>query len=186
MSLRTVPESEAAAQRRFQGATDGRFTGLTEANERAWRGDWSFVVMADTQFGMLDGKYPASGETWDTERQMAERCVKHINRLEPKPKFVVVCGDLVDAMPYDQPLQQRQIAGFRHVFSRVDPSIALVCVCGNHDVGDIPCRESVQQWRSRFGDDYFAFWCGGCRFIVLDSQLITATVRDTARAHASL
>ena len=59
---------------------------------------------------------------------------------------------------------------FKDIFSQIDPSIPLVCVCGNHDVGNQPTHDTIQQFRDRFGDDYFAFWAGGVRFLVLNSQ----------------
>ena len=39
--------------------------------ERKWQGDWQFVVMADVQLGMLNHRYPDSGESWEEERGMA-------------------------------------------------------------------------------------------------------------------
>lgn len=43
-------------------------------------------------------------------------------------------------------------------------------MCGNHDIGDIPTNETIQLYTSDFGDDYFSFWCNGCKFITLNSQ----------------
>ena len=43
-------------------------------------------------------------------------------------------------------------------------------MCGNHDIGNTPTVESVQNFRDKFGDDYFAFWAGGVRCLVLNSQ----------------
>lgn len=59
----------------------------------------------------------------------------------------------------------------KSVLSSLDPCVKLVCVCGNHDVGDIPTRESIQVYRSQFGADYFSFWINGCKFLALNSQL---------------
>ncbi len=55
--------------------------------------------------------------------------------------------------------------------NHLDPSIPLVCLPGNHDIGDVPTPEDIQSYRNTFGDDYYAFWLGGVRFIVLNSQL---------------
>ena len=46
-----------------------------------------------------------------------------------------------------------------------------VCVCGNHDVGNRPTKDTIENYKSTFGDDYFSFWFGGVHFIVLNSQL---------------
>lgn len=57
------------------------------------------------------------------------------------------------------------------LLSRLHPSIRPICVCGNHDIGNQPTKESIDEYRRDFGDDYFEFWCGGCRFVVVNSQL---------------
>ena len=58
--------------------------------------------------------------------------------------------------------------------SKLDASIPLVCVCGNHDVGNVPNRRTIDAWKRDFGQDYFGFWCGGCRCICLNTQLCNA------------
>ena len=57
------------------------------------------------------------------------------------------------------------------MYSELHPDIPLVCVCGNHDVGDTPSHTSIRQYNAAFGDDYFSFYRSGCCFIVLNSQL---------------
>ena len=177
---------EEQGKQQFVRAVGRQYQGL---EVRTWEGEWTFALMADVQLGMLEGNYPASGESWETEKEMAARCVAHINAIQPRPKFVIVCGDLVDQAPpaarstVHQPaageegsLNRRQMADFKKIFSQVDTEIPLVCVCGNHDVGDMPNRNTVAQWRRDYGDDYYEFWCGGCRFLVLNSQLFAAQV----------
>lgn len=39
------------------------------------------------------------GDEWEQEILLAEQAVQAINKLNPKPKFFVLCGDLVHAMP---------------------------------------------------------------------------------------
>ncbi len=38
-------------------------------------------------------------------------------------------------------------------------------------MGDIPTKESIDLYKKDFGDDFFSFWCNGCKFICLNSQL---------------
>jgi len=40
-------------------------------------------------------------------------------------------------------------------------------VCGNHDIGDSPTQESLQKYRSNFGEDFYSFWVGGKLFSCL-------------------
>ena len=65
--------------------------------------------------------------------------------FRPKPKFFIVCGDLVDAMPDQWPeIRARQEEDFFKVYSKLDKDIPLVCVCGNHDVGNRPTKETIE------------------------------------------
>jgi serine/threonine-protein phosphatase CPPED1 len=56
-------------------------------------------------------------------------------------------------------------------FAGLDADIPLLCVCGNHDVGNAPSHVTVERYVSEFGDDYFGFWVGGVRGIVINSNL---------------
>lgn len=100
---------------------------------------------------------------------LTRKAVQAVNRLRPKPRFLVVCGDLVDAMP-GVSYKSAQIKDLKHVLSELDPDIPPVCVCGNHDVGDVPTPSAISDFQRDFGDDYFEFWVGGCHFLVLNSQ----------------
>lgn len=44
-------------------------------------------------------------------------------------------------------------------------------VSGNHDIGNTPSRETIDDYCQNWGDDYFSFWVGGVFFLVLNSQL---------------
>lgn len=68
-------------------------------------------------------------------------------------------------------MRDEQVADLKKVLSELKQEIKLVCVCGNHDIGDKPTTQSIQKYKNDFGDDYFSFWCQGCKFIVLNSQL---------------
>lgn len=69
-----------------------------------------------------------------------------------------------------EPYREAQEQDFIKVFKELDPVVPLVCVCGNHDVGNTPTPKAIQNFRDKFGDDYFTFYCGGVMFIVLNSQ----------------
>jgi len=147
----------------------------------------SFVVCADTQLGMTSGN-----KEWQTELQYAHDAVNTINSLSPLPAFACVCGDLVDmeASFYidtdkeddDEPpppfsldqchfIQDQQNKDFQRVWADLDDRIPLVCLCGNHDVGNRPTRASIDRFRSAFGDEYLAFWTNGSYNIVLNNVL---------------
>ncbi|CAF0893039.1 unnamed protein product [Brachionus calyciflorus] len=142
--------------------------------ESKWNDSFSFVQAADTQFGLID-RYILHKDkiTWTKEIYYLKLVIQSINQLSPLPKFLVICGDLVDAYPYENLAQMRtdQIKDLKEILSELNPSIQLVCVCGNHDIGDKPTKETIQLYKKDFGDDYFSFWSNGCKFICLNSQL---------------
>lgn len=123
---------------------------------------------------------------WDKEVALTRDLIKRINGMIPKPKFFVICGDMLDAFPYETlpahykpilgpaALREKQYKDFVTVFQELDPDVKLVCICGNHDIGDIPTPDTLQVYRSQFGQDYFSFWTGGVKFVVLNSQYIFA------------
>ena len=68
-------------------------------------------------------------------------------------------GDLVDAFPVTRAkLREAQIADLKKTLDELDPEIKLVCICGNHDVGDEPTKETIDEYKKEFGDDYMSFW----------------------------
>jgi hypothetical protein len=67
---------------------------------------------------------------------------------------------MIDAFP-GRRNYEAQFEDFKAVFQGLDPEIPLICVCGNHDVGDQPTVESIAKYRNKYGDDFFSFWVGG-------------------------
>lgn len=149
---------------RFTLAQNRSFEGLGQDQEGRWREPFFFMQMADTQYGMFTGD-----KGFEKERELVTKAVAHINRL--KPRFVIVCGDLTNATPkHDR--YASQVQQFKRDFSQVSPEIPLVCVCGNHDIGNRPNPSSIASYSEHFGDDYFGFWVGGVRSLVLNSSVI--------------
>lgn len=43
-------------------------------------------------------------------------------------------------------INELQIKDFQQVFSKLHPSISLICVCGNHDVGNTPDKNTINKY----------------------------------------
>lgn len=127
---------------------------------------FSFFQMADTQFGFFNANREFSRETENFENTIAAS-----NRL--KPAFVIVCGDLVN-----KPGDLAQITEYKRISAKLDPSIRLYNVAGNHDVENVPSPGSVAIYRQHFGEDHYTFRSGKLFGIVLNSSLI----KDPANA----
>ena len=139
--------------------------GFTYEKESKWEDPFFFIKLADCQFGLL-----TNNKTWATEISLLQQAVVHINRL--KPKFVILCGDMVHMPPHNA-LHDREMADYKKVVSQIDPSIPLICDCGNHDVWNTPEQSSVQTFEKDFKTPhYFVFWVGGVQCLVLNSSLI--------------
>ncbi|GFT07137.1 hypothetical protein NPIL_178771 [Nephila pilipes] len=174
-----------AEEKLLRIAENRRYPGFEKEKEGTWNGPFYFIQGADTQLGLIENyieKKPNPG--WEKEIKLTKAAIEAINAMNPRPRFFVVCGDLIDAFPGTS-LRYPQEKDFVRLFKELHPDIPLVCVCGNHDVGDTPTHESVQMYKNRFGDDYFTFYCGGVMFIVINSQFFKdiSQVKDLACEH---
>jgi hypothetical protein len=153
---------EAQKGRTLVHAKLSQFTDPVENDDSSF----SFVVCADTQIGMF-----SDNKEWETELVYSRIAINYINNLNPRPRFCCVCGDLTDmehtfwkkqcdSFSKDQcdEIQVQQRQDFQSTWSALHKDIALVCICGNHDVGNIPTKGSIDKYRDFFGDDYLAFW----------------------------
>jgi len=156
----------------FHRAQKREFYGMTEGEESIWKGNYEFICMGDAQIGMGDQK---------REEEFSKLAVEFINKRKDRVKFVVVCGDhthnLEDMwskgdLEGGKKKRIQELAAFKDIYSKLDETIPLVCVCGNHDVGNKPTEKTTQLYKDEFGDDYLSFWCGGVKFMVLNSQIV--------------
>ena len=67
-------------------------------------------------------------------------------------------------------LYEEEVAAFKRIWKELDEEIRLVCVCGNHDVGEAPTAATIGNFKKRFGRDYFAFDVNNDRMVVMNSQ----------------
>lgn len=130
---------------------------------------WFFAVLADPQMGMFAHDLNFAQETANLEFAVA-----NLNRLHPR--FVVICGDLVNRTG-----DAAQTAEYKRILKELDPSITVYNVAGNHDVGNIPTPATLATYRAAFGPDYYTFTQPGFLGVVLDSNLIRSP-QDAPRA----
>jgi 3',5'-cyclic AMP phosphodiesterase CpdA len=129
-----------------------------------------FIQLADTQFGAFTADKDFAQETANYDFVVA-----NINRL--RPAFVVICGDLIN-----KPGDPAQTAEYFRITAKIDPSIPVHPVAGNHDVGNEPTPETLAVYRARFGPNYYSFRHGEVYGIVLDTSVIAAPGRASREA----
>lgn len=123
---------------------------------------WFFIQMSDPQFGMYDGNRDFIEETANFEFAIATA-----NRL--KPAFVIITGDLVNKAG-----DPAQISEYKRITSKLDQSIPLYSVPGNHDERNEPTPASIAAYRERLGPDYYTFRSHEMAGFVLDGNLLKA------------
>lgn len=131
---------------------------------------WFFAVLSDPQMGMY-----AKDKNFAQETANFEFAIANLNRLHPR--FVVICGDLVNRSG-----DAAEIAEYKRILHELDPSIPAYYVAGNHDVGNVPTSASLAGFRASLGPDYYTFSVNGILGVVLDSNLIRSPQRDTKAA----
>jgi len=160
----------------FLRGRDRKYIGLGQDVEGDWSGDFEFIWMGDPQIGFGDE---------EKEKENMRQTVEFINeRFETgrRIKFVVVCGDHThnfeniwskkDSLEVNREKRKAQLKDYKSIWLKLNPKIPLVCVCGNHDVGNIPTERTIRMYTEEFGDDYLAFWAGGVKFLIINSQLV--------------
>ncbi len=127
-----------------------------------------FIQMSDPQFGMY-----RADSSFEQETANFELAIATANRLHPA--FVVVTGDLIN-----RPGDPAQAAEYWRIARKLDPSIPLYNVAGNHDVGNTPTPASVARYVSAFGPDHYVFRRGDFTGIVLNSTVIDSSAKVPA------
>lgn len=119
-----------------------------------------FIQLSDPQLGMFT-------ENRDFVQDAAnfEFAVAAVNRL--RPAFVVITGDLVH-----KPGDAAQIAEYRRIVAKIDGSIPVHNIAGNHDVENVPTAASLSAYAKIFGPDRYTFRHAGLTGIVLNSSVI--------------
>jgi len=119
-----------------------------------------FVQMSDPQMGMF-----SDNRDFAQDAANFEFAVAAVNRL--RPAFLVITGDLVNRSG-----DAAQIAEYRRIVAKVDASIPVYSLAGNHDVGNMPTPATIEAFTKIFGPDHFVFRHQGLVGIVLDSSVI--------------
>lgn len=119
-----------------------------------------FIQLSDPQLGMF-----TDNKDFAQDAANFEFAVTAVNRL--RPAFVVVTGDLVN-----KPGDNAQIAEYRRIIAKIDPSIPVYNISGNHDVKNVPTPESLAAYEKSFGPDRYVFRHRSVTGLVLNSTLI--------------
>ena len=119
-----------------------------------------FIQLSDPQLGMF-----TDNRDFVQDSANFEFVVAAVNRLHPA--FVIVTGDLVN-----KPGDAAQINEYKRIVQKIDRSIPVYDVSGNHDMENSPTPASIKAYVEKFGPDHYTFHYKGLTGIVLNSTLI--------------
>src|SRR5688572_8323311 len=136
------------------------FVAFTRSGVVAAEEPFFFIQLSDPQLGMFTDNRDFAQDAANFEFSVAA-----VNRL--KPAFVVITGDLVN-----KPGDAAQIAEYRRIVGKIDRSIPVYNIAGNHDVENEPTPESLATYTKIFGPDRYTFRHRGLVGIVLNSSVI--------------
>jgi serine/threonine-protein phosphatase CPPED1 len=127
-----------------------------------------FIQLSDPQLGMF-----TDNRDFAQDAANFEFAVTAVNRL--RPAFVVITGDLVH-----KPGDPAQIAEYLRIVRKIDSSIPVYNIAGNHDVENVPTPASLAAYQKVFGPDRYTFRHRGLVGIVLNSSVIHSPQQSAA------
>lgn len=128
---------------------------------------FTFFQVTDPQLG-----YHSKDKNLQWTIDNLETVVARIN--EAKPSFVIITGDLIH-----RHFKSEQVEAYRQAIKKVDRSIPVFHLPGNHDMPKY-ADEPRKQYLDNFGYDKFSFEYGDYGFIGINSN---ALLCDTLPAH---
>ena len=135
-----------------------------------WSKDFFYCHLAGLMVG--GGQKTSSGEY--SEQDRIRKAITVINKI--RPRFLMISGNFsakeinCDYIEDEERLAQVEIA--RKMLCRVSETIPMVFVPGCNDVGTRPTPETLKAYHDKFGADYYGFWYGGARCLVINSMLM--------------
>ncbi|CAM9352570.1 unnamed protein product [Pylaiella littoralis] len=176
------PSAVDAKSLRADPIMSRQYLGLDWESHGHWDEPFFFVQIADPQLGMVKADGPVGGAVWEIESERLARVVGIVNRL--RPKFLLVTGDMTHAPPGHE-FYEGQVVAARQLLGKVSETIPVLYCPGNHDLGDAAGgTDDESDYVRRFGADYYSFWCGGVRGLVLNTHLWASASANPERRRA--
>jgi len=105
-------------------------------DQRIWTGPFTFIHAADPQFGLIEKYFlKLDNPKWDEEIRLSKKAIEMINAMTPKPKFLLIGGDMLDTRPgtdEERETREAQYVDFIQTFLELDREIKIICVCGTY------------------------------------------------------
>lgn len=144
------------------------YVGYDHAEQGHWGNNFFFSLIQDPLFGRLAASADGVGG-FSAEETRLRSVITGLNKL--RPRFVVVSGNLTDSS-IGGDLFDAQLEAARKCLCRVSETTPLLFVPGPHTIGNSPTPANIDLYNAKFGADYFGFFYGGFRCLVVNSSLM--------------
>lgn len=120
----------------------------------------TILQVSDPQLGFFD-------DNKSTFKDVAnfEKAIAYANKL--KPDMLLITGDMIN-----KPFDKTQLNDFFNTIHKLNKSVSLHYVVGNHDIGNTPSENDITEYRKLFGKDYYSIKRKNSIIIVLNSMLL--------------
>ena len=152
---------------------------------------FTYAVVTDTHVNFGETECNSEFEINKGANGRLRHVVRDLNRRQLA--FVIHLGDIVHPVPALPDLYEMAAECFREQVAELNHPLYLVP--GNHDIGDKPinwglggvaCDDYIELWTKNFGANYQAFDHEGCRFIMMDTQIVNSGLPAEAEQRAWL
>jgi len=123
--------------------------------------------------------------TDDKARHDFKKCLLHINKMSPKPAFIVLCGGFIDNEMCDEDDVLARKLYLEEELSCLDQRIKVLHVASSGDFKSCLSEDSIEKYRLCFGDDFYEFWVRGVAFLVVNTAYYTGQLEDAVLAMKS-
>jgi predicted phosphodiesterase len=138
---------------------------------------FSYAVVTDTHVNFAELESNSEFEINQRANGRLRHVIRDLNHRDVE--FIVHLGDIVHPVPAVPDRYAMAAACFHEQVADLRHPLHLVP--GNHDIGDKPivwspgavaCNDYIALWKKTFGPNYHAIDHQGCRFFMIDSQII--------------
>lgn len=161
----TTPEGHGVRVQREGYGEQYRNAIAEMTGSRYYKGEMTFVQISDTQIGFVDDT-----KHYRMTDSLMNVAINAINAIHPA--CVILTGDLVNDIRNEE-----QVEIYKRIIARLDPSVPLHIVPGNHDIKGFK-SENYKRYMELVGYDRFSFKKGDCAFIGFDSCRIKEDAAD--------